>query len=479
MLIADVILILPELILTLFASSALLWAVFARNERVASALVWITGLVMIGLGLLIGLATTGSGTAFNGAFVDDTFARFAKVVILLSTALVLITGHDFLVREGILIFEYPVLVAFAVVGMMVMVSANDLIVLYMGIEMQSLALYVLAAIHRDDARSTEAGLKYFVLGALSSGILLYGASFLYGFAGTTDFAGIAAAGADESNRTGLLFGMAFMIVGLAFKVSAAPFHMWAPDVYEGAPTPVTALIATAPKIAAIMVFARLLVDTIGVPAADWQPVIAGIATISMFLGAVAAIRQTNIKRLMAYSSIAHMGYALIGLAAGTEQGLNAMVTYMVIYILMNVGTFAFIMSMRQNGRPVASIYALNRVSRHAPVTALALLLLLFSLAGIVPMIGFFAKLTVFTAAVDADLVWLAIAGGLASVIGAYYYLRLVYFMYFGEEGTPLDSDVPRIGIVILVLAAGAMLVGVINLFGIPEFSSLAVDDLLQ
>ncbi len=479
MLMADLILILPELILILFAAAALLWGVFARTGHAAGALVWITSVVMIGLGLLIGLAMTGSGTAFNGTFVDDAFARFAKIIILLSAALVLIAGHDFLAREGLLSFEYPVLVAFAVVGMMVMVSANDLIVLYMGIEMQSLALYVLAAIHRDNARSTEAGLKYFVLGALSSGILLYGASFLYGFAGTTNFAGIAAAGAIEANRIGLLFGMAFMIVGLAFKVSAAPFHMWAPDVYEGAPTPVTALIATAPKIAAIMVLARLLVDTIGIPTADWQPVIAGIATISMVLGAVAAIRQTNIKRLMAYSSIAHMGYALIGLAVGTERGLNAMVTYMVIYILMNVGTFAFIMSMRQGGRPVASIYALNQVARQAPVTALSLLFLLFSLAGIVPMIGFFAKLAVFAAAVDAGLVWLAVAGGIASVIGAYYYLRLVYLMYFGQEGTPLDIDVPRIGLLILVIAAAAMLVGVVNLFGIPEFSRIAVNDLLQ
>ncbi|MCY4260487.1 MAG: NADH-quinone oxidoreductase subunit NuoN [Rhodobacteraceae bacterium] len=479
MLVNDVILILPELILAIYAAAALLWGVFVRHERIAGLLVWMTSAVMIGLGLWIGLAATGVGTAFNGSFIDDAYARFAKVVVLLSAGMVLMTGHDFLQREGILKFEYPILVAFAVVGMMVMVSASDLIVLYMGIEMQALALYVLTAMHRDNAHSTEAGLKYFVLGALSSGILLYGASFLYGFAGTTDYAGIAVAGSEDASRIGLLFGLAFMIVGLAFKVSAAPFHMWAPDVYEGAPTPVTALIATAPKIAAIMVFARLLVDTTGIPAADWQPIIAIIATISMFLGAFAAIRQTNIKRLIAYSSIAHMGYALIGLAAGTAEGIAAMLTYMVIYILMSIGTFAFIMSMRQNGRPVASIYAFNRIASQAPVTALSLLLLMFSLAGIVPMIGFFAKLAVFWAAVSAGMIWLAVAGGIASVIGAYYYLRLVYFMYFGEEGTPLDTDVPRFGLIVLAVAAGAMLIGVVNLFGIPEFSTLAVHDLLH
>ena len=476
---SDLTTILPELILAIYASSALLWAVFTRNERVSSALVWLTGIVMIGLGLWIGLASTGENRAFNGTFVDDPFARFAKVAILLSAACVLIAGRDYLFRERFLSFEYPVLVAFAVVGMMVMVSANDLIVLYMGVEMQSLALYVLAAFNRDSTRSTEAGLKYFVLGALSSGILLYGASLTYGFTGTTLYEGIAAVGEDAGSRIGLLFGMSFIIVGIAFKVSAAPFHMWAPDVYEGSPTPVTALLATAPKIAAMMLFARLLMDAIGTTVADWQLVIAGIATISMFLGSIAAIRQTDIKRLMAYSSIAHMGYALIGLAAGTEQGLQAMLVYMVIYLIMNIGTFAFIMSMRREGRPVTSIYALGMLSRHAPLAAFSMLLLLFSLAGIVPMIGFFAKLYVFMAAVNAGMVWLAVAGGIASVIGAYYYLRLVYFMYFGQVGNGLDRTIPRVGMLTLVVSAAAMLVGVVNLFGIPELSSVAAAVLLQ
>lgn len=471
--------VLPELALAIFASGALIWAVYTRYDRASTALIWLTGIVLVGLGMWIGLATTGESRAFNGTFVDDAFSRFAKVVILVSAAIVLIASKDFLFRERFLSYEYPVLVAFAVVGMMVMVSANDLIVMYMGIEMQSLSLYVLAAFNRDNSRSTEAGLKYFVLGALSSGILLYGASLVYGYTGTTLYEGIALASAAEETRVGLLFGLAFIIVGIAFKVSAAPFHMWAPDVYEGAPTPVTALLATAPKIAAMFLFARLLMVATGSSVSDWQLIIAGIAVISMFLGSIAAIRQTNIKRLMAYSSISHMGYALIGLAAGTSQGLEAMLVYLVIYTVMNVGTFAFIMSMRRDGRPVTSIYSLSMLSRQAPLTAFCMLLLLFSLAGIVPMVGFFAKLYVFAAAVEAGFVWLAIAGGIASVIGAYYYLRLVYFMYFGQAGEILDRNIPRVGMLTLAVSALVMIVGVVNLFGIPELSHIAVGVLLQ
>ena len=476
---SDLTTILPELVLAVYAIWALLWAVYTHQRRAASALVWLTSFVFLGLCLWIGFATTGSKTAFNDAFIDDAFSRYAKVALLLASAMVLMISKDFLSRENILKFEFPVLVTFAVLGMMIMVSANDLMMLYMGLELQSLSLYVLAAFRRDHLKSTEAGLKYFILGALSSGFLLYGASLVYGYSGTTLYSGIAQAAALPDVSIGLLFGMSFMIVGLAFKVSAAPFHMWAPDVYEGAMTPVTAFLATAPKIAAMLMFARLLADAFGGLFDDWSLIIAGISVASMYLGAIAAIGQTDIKRLMAYSSIAHMGYALMGIAAGTETGFSAMLIYMVIYVIMNVGIFAFILSMRSDGRPITSIYALNMYSKQSPVRAISLMLLLFSLAGIVPLIGFFAKLYVFVAAVKAGLTWLAIAGGIASVIGAYYYLRIVFFMYFGREVEELDAYMPRMGLITLVISALIVIVGVVNIFGIPNFVEGAMQDLLN
>jgi len=393
-------------------------------------------------------------------------------VILVSSGIVLLLGQDFLKREQLHSFEFPLLVAFAVLGMMLMVSARDLIVMYMGIELQSLSLYVLAAYNRSNVRSTEAGLKYFVLGALSSGLLLYGASLTYGFAGTTRFDGIADAVSGGISH-GLLYGLVFMVAGLAFKVSAAPFHMWVPDVYEGSPTPVTALFATAPKVAAVLLLTRLLTEAFGHVHSDWGPIIAVLSIASMFLGAVAAIGQTDFKRLMAYSSIAHMGYALIGVASGTEIGVRATLIYLAIYVAMNIGTFAFILSMRREGSHVSDIKSLGMYSRQAPAKALALLVLLFSLAGIVPMIGFLAKLYVFLAAIETGYVWLAVLGGLASVIGAYYYLRIVYFMYFGEEGPRLDVAVPGFCAGALMVSAAVTIVGVINLFGITGFAEAA------
>ena len=323
--------------------------------------------------------------------------------------------------------------ALSVVGMMFMVSAGDLMALYMGLELQSLALYVIAAMRRDSLRSTEAGLKYFVLGALSSGLLIYGSSLVYGYAGTTLFSGIVAAAGDGLAPVGLLFGLVFVMAGLAFKVSAVPFHMWTTDVYEGSTTPVTTFFATAPKVAAMALFARVLHDAFGGVSADWTQVLILISGLSMFVVAIAAIVQTNIKRLMAYSSIAHMGYAMIGLAAGTAFGIEAMLTYMAIYVTMNIGTFAFILSMELDGIPVTDIDALRMYSKAEPGKAMALLVLLFSLAGVPPMLGFFAKLGVWQAGIDAGLFWLVVASAVASAIGAYYYLRIVYFMYFGEE----------------------------------------------
>ncbi len=413
-------------------------------------------------------------------FVDDAFARFAKVTILLSAAAVLVMGMGYLERHKMMKFEYPILVALSVVGMMFMVSAGDLMALYMGLELQSLALYVIAAMRRDSLRSTEAGLKYFVLGALSSGLLLYGSSLVYGYAGTTLFSGIVAAAGDGLAPVGLLFGLVFVMAGLAFKVSAVPFHMWTPDVYEGSPTPVTTFFATAPKVAAMALFARVLHDAFGGVSADWTQVLILISGLSMFVGAIAAIGQTNIKRLMAYSSIAHMGYAMIGLAAGTAFGIEAMLTYMAIYVTMNIGTFAFILSMERDGIPVTDIDALRMYSKAEPGKAMALLVLLFSLAGVPPMLGFFAKLGVWQAGIDAGLFWLVVASAVASAIGAYYYLRIVYFMYFGEETqAAMDENSSPVLWVMLMGAALVMVVGVVSLFGIDSAAATAAAALVN
>ena len=475
---ADFQAILPEFILAALSMLGLLVGVFTGQDRVASSMLWATSAVLVATGLWI--ATNGEGTtvAFSGMFVDDAFGRFAKVTILFSAAAILLMSENYMARRDLLRFEYPILVALAAVGMMVMVSAGDLIALYMGLELQSLALYVVASLRRDSVRSTEAGLKYFVLGALSSGLLLYGASLTYGFAGTTTFDGIVAAAQGEA-PLGLIFGLVFITAGLAFKVSAAPFHMWTPDVYEGSPTPVTAFFATAPKMAAMALFARVVHDAFGGIVSDWQQILAFLSVISMFLGAVAAIGQTNIKRLMAYSSIAHMGYALMGLAAGTAQGVESMLVYMAIYVTMNVGTFAFILSIERDGRPVTEISALNQFSRVDSARAFAMLVLLFSLAGVPPLVGFFAKYTVLLAAVDAGLAWLAVLGVIASVIGAFYYLRIVYFMYFGAEAEPVDRTTHPVLWGFLMVSAAVMLVGVVNLFGLEGWAATAAAALVN
>ncbi len=480
MLAADLNVILPEIILAVFAMLALLAAVYSSKDDMAPTLVWLTAAVMAGLAIWIGMTGAGTNVAFNGMFVDDGFGRFAKVTLLLSAAAVLVMSQEYMQRRGLLRFEYPLLVALSAVGMMMMVSSGDLMALYMGLELQSLALYVVASLRRDSIKSTEAGLKYFVLGALSSGILLYGASLIYGYAGTTLFSGIIQTAVHGEVSLGLLFGLVFLISGLAFKVSAVPFHMWTPDVYEGSPTPVTAFFATAPKVAAMGLFARVLHDAFGAAVADWSQVIALLSVLSMFLGAVAAIGQTNIKRLMAYSSIAHMGYALMGLAAGTVLGVQAMLIYMAIYVTMNVGTFAFILMMQKDGAPVTDISSLNMYAKREPGKALALLVLLFSLAGVPPMLGFFGKFYVLRAAYEADLAWLAIAGVVASVIGAFYYLRIVFYMYFGEEvGDELDQGSSPILWGFLMASAAIMVLGIINMFGVESAAAAAAATLVN
>ncbi|APG46453.1 NADH-quinone oxidoreductase subunit NuoN [Phaeobacter porticola] len=476
---ADLTVILPEIVLALSAMAALLGAVYTGKDKLAPALIWLMAGLMSALAIWIGTGASGSREAFNGMFVDDGFARFAKVAILLSASAVLVMGQDYMSRRGMLRFEYPILVALSAVGMMVMVSAGNLMSLYMGLELQSLALYVVASLRRDSVKSTEAGLKYFVLGALSSGLLLYGASLVYGFAGTTDFAGIYAVAKHGEVSIGLLFGLVFLISGLAFKVSAVPFHMWTPDVYEGAPTPVTAFFASAPKVAAMGLFARVMHDAFGHAVQDWSQVIALLSLLSMFVGAVAAIGQRDIKRLMAYSSIAHMGYALMGLAAGTAYGVQALLVYMAIYVSMNIGTFAFILMMEKDGKPITDIRALNLYSRREPGKALAVLILLFSLAGVPPMLGFFGKLYVLNAAYQAGLAWLAVAGVIASVIGAFYYLRIVYYMYFGEEGEELETNRSPILWGFLMASAAVMLLGIINMFGIEGAAASAAATLVN
>jgi NADH-quinone oxidoreductase subunit N len=467
----------PEAVLAVFAMAGLMWGAYAPRE-VGSPLLWASCILLVAAGLFVGFQPEGTRQAFEGSFVNDGFARFSKVLILFGAAAALAMSHDYLEKAGLMKFEYPVLIVLAAVGMMVMVSARDLIVLYLGLELQSLALYVVAAFRRDSLRSTEAGLKYFVLGSLSSGLVLYGASLAYGYSGTTGFAGIAEIIGTGPLPVGLVFGLVFLAAGIAFKVSAAPFHMWTPDVYEGSPTPVTAFFATAPKAAAAAMFARLLFDAFGGAVADWQQILSFLSVASMFLGAVAAIGQRNFKRLMAYSSIGHMGYALMGLAAGTQQGAQSLLIYLAIYVTMNVGVFAFILNMERDGKPVTDIYSLGLYSRVEPARAAALAVLLFSLAGVPPLVGFFGKFYVLLAAVEAGLVWLAVAGVVASVIGAFYYIRIVYLMYFGEPSEPLEGRMSALHWALLGVPALAMVLGVVNLFGVEALAGAAAATLV-
>lgn len=471
--------IFSEIALIVYVLGALMYAVYTKNDELTSKLIWLTSAVMVALGGLIVFFGSGESTAFNGAFIDDEFARYGKVIILWSSAIILILSRDYLTKNLLLKFEYPILVAISVVGMMMMVSAGDLLSLYMGIELQALSLYVIAAFNRDSVRSTEAGLKYFVLGALSSGLLLYGVSLIYGFSGTTKFSDIALALGQGPTPLGLLVGLVFLISGLAFKISAAPFHMWTPDVYEGAPTPVTAFFATAPKVAAMILFTRIVFDAFGEIITDWQQIVSFLAVASMFLGSIAAIGQKDIKRLMAYSSIAHMGFALVGLASGSLAGIQSLLIYIAIYVVMNIGTFAFILSMEREGKSINNIIALNMYSKIEPLRALALMILMFSLAGIPPMLGFFGKFYVLKAAVDAGMAWLAIMGVIASVIGAFYYLRIIYLMYFGEETEKLDGSMSTFGWMTLMVSAIVMIVGVVNLFGIERIALSAASTLLN
>ncbi len=448
----------PELIIVCVAMVLLLYGVW-KGDSVTRNLSWIAVLSLAVAGIALSTLPAGRSVAFGGQFVVDDFVRYMKWLVLIGSALAIVMSIAYNEREGIARFEYPVLILFATLGMMMMISANDLMSLYVGLELQSLSLYVVAAFRRDSVRSSEAGLKYFVLGALSSGMLLYGASMVYGFSGTTSFDGLAslfrAPGGDPS--VGFVIGLVFLMAGLAFKISAVPFHMWTPDVYEGAPTPVTAFFAVAPKIAAIALFVRVLIGPFGELFAQWQQIVVLISILSMVLGALAAIWQANIKRLLAYSSIGHVGYALIGLAAGSAAGVRGIVLYMAIYLAMNVGTFCCVLCMRRHGRMVEGIDDLAGLSRTHPALALALAVFMFSMAGIPPLAGFFGKLYIFLAAIDAELYTLAIVGVLTSVIGAFYYLRIVKLMYFDEPAEPFERPIGR-EMGVLLAATGVFVV---------------------
>jgi NADH-quinone oxidoreductase subunit N len=457
---------LPEIFLVVAAMALLMFGVFREKS---ADLINMAAIVVLGLAVVMVIVDGGGRQeAFGGSLVIDTFARFMKVLTLFGSAVAIVLSVNFMKIEKIERFEYPILVLLATAGMMIMISANDLVALYMGLELQSLSLYVVAAIDRDRAKSSEAGLKYFVLGALSSGMLLYGASLIYGFTGTVTFPGIAAAVTAEPGL-GLIFGLVFLIAGLAFKVSAVPFHMWTPDVYEGAPTPVAAFFAAAPKIAAMALFVRAMLAPFPAILPDWQQILVFISIASMVLGAFAAIGQTNIKRLLAYSSIGHMGYALIGLAAGSPEGVQSVIIYMAIYLIMTLGSFACVLAMRRKEGQIETIADLSGLARTDGTLAFFFAVFMFSLAGIPPLAGFFAKYFIFMAAIKANLVMLAVIGVLASVVGAVYYIRIVKLMYFDE---PAQAFEPMVAEVKAVVVLAGLFVLLFALFPQP-LSSLA------
>jgi NADH-quinone oxidoreductase subunit N len=427
--------VMPELVLAVGAMVLLMIGAY-RGEGTTALVTWLAVCLLAAAGVLELMLPKGKLTTFGGSFIVDDFARFLKILSLIGSVATLVLSREFLADPSRRIFEYSILVLLSTLGMMVLISAGDLISLYLGLELMSLALYVVAASNRDNAKSTEAGLKYFVLGALSSGMLLYGASLVYGFTGTVSFAGIAAGA--KTGSIGIVFGLVFVLAGLCFKVSAVPFHMWTPDVYEGAPTPVTAFFASAPKVAAMAVFVRATLTAFPGIVTQWQQIVVFVSIASMALGSFAAIGQTNIKRLMAYSSIGHMGFALVGLAAGTAEGAQGVLIYLAIYVAMTLGSFAIIIAMKRNGQAVEQISDFAGLSRTNPVLAFFFAMFLFSLAGVPPLAGFFAKWFVFVAAIHANLITLAVIGVLTSVVGAFYYLSIVKVMYFDESLAPLD-----------------------------------------
>ena len=455
---ASLLAVLPELILTAGGLILMLIAAYG-GDATARVINWLSVLTLAVAGVALSCSLAHGPVAFDGLVRADAFSVFAKALIYGAAAAAILLAPRYFITGGALRPEYPILILFAAIGMGMMVSAGDMLTLYVGLEMNSLASYVLASFMRQDERSSEAGLKYFVLGSLASGILLYGIALLYGFTGSTAFDGIAVALGDGVSK-GELFGLVFVLAGLAFKISAVPFHMWTPDVYEGAPTPVTTFFASAPKVAAMGLTVRVAIEALGPAGLDWQQVVIFVALASILFGAVAAIGQTNIKRLMAYSSINNVGFALIGLAAGTPAGAAATMSYMAIYVVMIIGGFACILQMRDaDGRPVETIASLAGLSRSRKGLAAALAIFMFSMAGIPPLFGFWAKFLVFDAAVAAGLTALAAFGIAMSVIGAFYYLKIIKTMYFDEPAAPYEARGGAVENVILTACAAVIVLG--------------------
>ncbi|MGA0181964.1 MAG: NADH-quinone oxidoreductase subunit NuoN [Candidatus Puniceispirillaceae bacterium] len=475
----DILPALPEMLLATLALVLVLVAAYGGEG--ASNARRVTRIALGGIVLALALiwsGTTGDETAFGGMFRADSFADYMKILVLLGTFGALYMSITPLAKDDINKPEFALLVMLALVGMMLMISANDLMSLYMAVELQSLPLYVVAAMRTNSLRSSEAGLKYFLLGALSSGMLLYGASLVYGFAGTTSFSGIAAAVSADQLPAVFIVGMVFMVSGIAFKISAAPFHMWTPDVYQGSPSPVTALFAIAPKVAAMALMMRLTYGAFGSIEAEWSQVLVALSIASMVVGALGAIMQTDIKRMMAYSSIAHMGYALAGLAAGTQQGALGVMIYMTGYIFMGAGAFAIILLMRRDGQSATRIADLQGLSRTHPMLALGLMVMMFSMAGIPPLAGFFGKWYVFLAAVNAGLIPLAVIGVVMSVVGAFYYLLIIKIMYFEDTDEPLDTEIPVANKIVLGVSIVVILLFFVGLSPLLETAGVAADSLM-
>jgi NADH-quinone oxidoreductase subunit N len=468
---ASLLLTLPEIVLS-GAALALMMAAAWTGDKGGRLLTWLAVAALAAAAVVVPGIRDAGGAAFDGLFIGDRFAAFAKILVYIAAAVSLVAASGWFSRDGDYRAEYPVLILLSTVGMGMMVSAGDLLTLYVGLELQSLAAYVLASFQRRDDRSAEAGLKYFVLGALASGILLYGASLLYGFTGSTTFGEIHSALARDGVSTGELFGLVFVMAGIAFKVSAVPFHMWTPDVYEGAPTPVTAFFASAPKVAAMALLTRVAVQAMGPAAFEWRQIVIFMALASTVLGGVAAIGQPNIKRLLAYSSINNVGFALIGLAAATRDGVASVLFYMAVYVVMTLGSFLVVLRMRdREGQPVEAIASLSGLSTTRPWLAAGMATFMFSLAGVPPLFGFWPKFLVFDAAVRADLTWLAAVGIATSVISAFYYLKIVKTMYFDDPAPAYAQtrDVPQAALIVLA----AVLVSPLGYLAIPFLGAAA------
>ena len=475
----DILILGPEILLIIYSIIAILTASFLKSNKSYNLIFQATVIIFLISALILYFTPFEIQTNVSGIFIRDTFSKFFQILILLSVSCLLFMSKQYLQKNNLFKPEYPILIIFSTLGMMIMISSHNFLLLYLGLEIQSLSLYVVSSFRRDNYKSTEAGLKYFILGSLSSGLMLFGISLIYGSTGSINFEIISSMINYEGFFPGIVAGLVFLICGFAFKASAVPFHMWTPDVYEGSPTPVTAFFATVPKLAAVGVLLRVLFDCFGQIVESWQQVIIIISVLSMFLGSVAAIGQNNIKRLMAYSSIGHIGFVLMGVASGTDKGVSAVLIYMVLYIIMNIGVFVFILNMERNGVAVTTINSLNMYNNVSKSQTLFLTILLFSLAGIPPLAGFFGKFFIFNAAINAGLSWLAVMGGIASVIAAFYYLRIVYLMYFGLSTDPLSGKMPTAHWIILSGSALLMLIGIINLYGLEKPSFLAATSLIN